>query len=47
MAGWLIIVVGLIYLVTGISLIMQGKTGMAIMFFAYAVGNIGIWMDCR
>ena len=43
MAPWLIIVTGLIYTWTAGDLFMDGKPWHALMFFAYALGNVAIY----
>jgi hypothetical protein len=40
----LIIIVGLIYAFVAAEQGARGNAGMAIMYAAYSVGNIGLWM---
>jgi hypothetical protein len=47
MAAWLIAVVGGVYLLTAVSLWLQGKPGLAVAFLGYAFANIGLWMEAR
>ena len=42
MSTWLIIVVTLVYTWTSILQLSQGQNGFALMWFAYALANIGI-----
>lgn len=43
MSAWLIALTGCIYLFICGEQFMRGNTGMAICYFGYAVGNIGLW----
>jgi len=47
MAGWLILVVMVIYAVISIDLICSGKPAMAAVFAGYAFSNIGLWIASR
>lgn len=47
MSGWLIVFTGCIYLAVGVEQYTKGNMGMAIMFCAYALANVGIWMQAR
>lgn len=47
MSGWLIAIVGAIYLVVAGDLWWQGKSGMALAFAGYALSNVGLWMAAR
>jgi hypothetical protein len=43
-SGWLIGIVTVIYLGVTISFLYEGKPGMAVAFFGYALANLGlIW----
>lgn len=44
MSPWLIVVCGLIYLYISIEQMIKGNFGVGIMYFGYAVGNVGIYM---
>lgn len=44
MAGWLIIVTGLIYVGVAVDLAVAGKTGLSIAYTGYALSNIGLWL---
>jgi hypothetical protein len=43
----LIAFVGVIYLVTGFSLIKEGKLGLGIAFLGYAFSNVGLYLAAR
>lgn len=48
MAGWLIIAVGVAYLAVAADLYFsQGKVGLAITFFGYALSNVGLYMAAK
>jgi hypothetical protein len=44
MSGWLIVIVGLVYLYIALEQMYKGNTGMAITYFGYALGNVGLYM---
>jgi hypothetical protein len=44
MSGWLIIVTGLIYAYIAVEQYVKGNVGMAICYFGYAFGNVGLYM---
>ncbi len=44
MAGWLIILTGVIYLVVSIDLIVSGKVGLGIAYAGYAFSNVGLYL---
>jgi hypothetical protein len=44
MSPYLIIVTGLIYLYISFEQGYRGNTGMAICYFGYALGNVGLYM---
>jgi hypothetical protein len=45
MSAWLIALVGVIYTIIGIDLLLRGKTGLGISFVAYALANVGLYME--
>ena len=47
MSASLIAVIGVVYLVVAGSLFMEGKTGLAVAFLGYALGNVGLFMEAR
>ena len=47
MAGWLIITVGLVYLIVATNLIMTGKVGLGIAFLGYAFSNVGLYLAAQ
>tara|TARA_R110000823_G_scaffold97402_1_gene211612 strand:+ start:196 stop:342 length:147 start_codon:yes stop_codon:yes gene_type:complete len=47
MSASLIAVIGVVYLVVAGSLFMDGKTGLAVAFLGYALGNVGLFMEAR
>jgi hypothetical protein len=47
MSSWLIVVTGLIYLYISIEQGFKGNTGMAICYFGYALGNVGLYMMAK
>lgn len=45
MSGWLIALVGVIYLIVAIDLLLVKKdVGLSIAFLGYTIGNIGLYM---
>lgn len=44
MSSWLIVVTGLIYLYISIEQGFKGNMGMAICYFGYALGNVGLFL---
>lgn len=44
MSSWLIIAIGFVYLYISIEQLYRGNTGMAITYFGYAFGNVGLYM---
>jgi hypothetical protein len=46
-AAWLIAAIGFVYLVVGVSLLLEGKQGLGIAFLGYAFSNVGLWMAAR
>jgi hypothetical protein len=47
MSSGLIAVVGVIYLAVSFGLYAEGKPWLALVFFAYALGNVGFYMVAR
>lgn len=47
MASWLIAVVGVIYLLTTVSLFFTKQPWLGVAFFGYAIGNVGLYMVAR
>lgn len=49
MSGWLLLLVGAIYVAVGIGYYRAGRYGMALAFAAYAMANAGfacdVWMN--
>lgn len=45
MSGWLVALVGVIYLAVCVDQYRQGNTGTAVMFFGYALANVGVIMQ--
>jgi hypothetical protein len=44
MSAWLIILTGLIYSYIAGEQYIKGNTGMAICYFGYALGNVGLYI---
>jgi hypothetical protein len=44
MSAWLIILTGLIYAYIAGEQYLKGNVGMAICYFGYALGNVGLYM---
>lgn len=44
MSQFLILFVGLIYLIIGTRLVLEGKVGLGIAFLGYAFSNVGLYM---
>ena len=47
MSGWLIAVIGVVYLVVAIDLYIKGQVGLSIAFLGYSLGNVGLFMEAR
>lgn len=47
MSSTLIAVVGVIYAVIAIDQFAKGASAMGIVFGAYALGNVGLWMQAK
>lgn len=43
MSAWAIALVGLIYAGVAANLAMEGKYWLAVVFFGYALSNVGLW----
>jgi len=43
-SSWLIVTIGFVYLYISIEQLYRGNTGMAITYFGYALGNVGLYM---
>lgn len=44
MSGWLLLLVGVIYICTAICYFYEHKTGLCIAFIAYAIANYGLYL---
>jgi len=44
MSSWLIVIVGVIYAYIGAEQLHKGNIGLAITYFGYAFGNVGLFM---
>ena len=47
MSPWLILAIGVVYLVVAADLFNAGKTGLSLAFVGYAVGNLGLYMAAK
>lgn len=47
MSAWLIAGIGLVYFYIGCDLLFNGNTGLAISFFGYALGNVGLYIVAK
>ena len=47
MSAWMVAFVGVIYLVTCVSLWLEGKPSMAVVFFGYALSNVGFYFAIK
>jgi hypothetical protein len=47
MSGWLIAVIGVVYLVVAVDLYIKGQIGLSIAFLGYSLGNVGLFMEAR
>lgn len=45
MNGLLLLIVGIIYIGLAFSYLFEGKTGLMITFFAYALANYGLYLS--
>jgi hypothetical protein len=44
-AGWLILACGVAYLWTALEFALRGRYWLALVFFAYALANIGLYKE--
>ena len=44
MSSWLIALVGCVYFWIACDLLFKGNVGLAISFFGYSLGNVGLYM---
>jgi hypothetical protein len=44
MSSWLIAVIGAAYFFIGCDLLRKGNIGLAISFFGYSLGNVGLYI---
>lgn len=47
MTGTLLIVVGVLYVMTGLSYLSDGNVGMCIAFICYAGANFGLYLGAK
>ena len=47
MSSWLIIVTGLIYVYISFEQLAKGNAGLAITYFGYALGNVGLYIMAK
>jgi len=47
MSSWLIIVIGVVYVVVALDFLYKGQTGLGIAFLGYALGNVGLFLEAR
>ena len=47
MAPWLILAVGVVYVWTALEFIKQGQAGMSVVFFGYALANLGLYLATK
>lgn len=47
MSGWLIAVIGVVYLVVAVDLLRKGQIGLGIAFIGYALGNVGLYLEAK
>jgi hypothetical protein len=47
MADWLIAGIGFVYAYVSVDLLRDGKIGLGIAFFGYAIGNVGLYMTAK
>jgi hypothetical protein len=47
MSPWLILAIGVVYLIVAADLFYAGKTGLSLAFVGYAIGNVGLWIAAR
>ena len=44
MSAWLIAAIGVVYFFIGCDLLRKGNIGLAISFFGYSLGNVGLYI---
>jgi hypothetical protein len=44
MSSWLIGIIGAVYFLIGCDLLKKGNVGLAISFFGYSLGNVGLYI---
>jgi hypothetical protein len=44
MSAWLIALIGVTYFFIGCDLLRKGNIGLAISFFGYSLGNVGLYI---
>lgn len=44
MSAWLIAIIGCVYLYISIEQGIKGNMGMAVTYFGYALGNVGLYL---
>ena len=47
MSSWLIVLTGLIYAYIAFDQYIKGNIGMAVTYFGYALGNVGLYMIAK
>jgi len=47
MSSWLIVLTGLIYAYIAFDQYIKGNSGMAVTYFGYALGNVGLYMMAK
>ena len=47
MASWLIAGIGVVYLLVGVQLLVEGKMGLGIAFLGYSFSNVGLYLAAR
>jgi len=44
MSSWLIAIIGVVYFIIGCDLFLKGQIGLAISFYGYSLGNVGLFI---
>jgi len=47
MSSWLVGIIGLVYLYICVEQAMKGATGTSLMFFGYALANVGLLLQVK
>jgi hypothetical protein len=47
MANWLVVAVGLVYAYISLDQFFKNNMGVALMFFGYALSNVGIYFQVK